>query len=383
LKIYKSSRGNSSRSDKIFMIVFLIIFAACFLPFLLKKAPETMEISEELKPGANNEFTPEPGEFFTVKDRPGIRLHYSSEALPVLTDDMIKSESVILYDRTADKVLYSRNADMRLYPASTTKIVTACVALRYLKPETELKVGSELGLIQPESSLAYLNEDSRLTLEDALYALLLPSGNDAAYVIAVNTARTVSGDSSMSDAEAVKYFAGLMNDEILEAGADNTHFEVPDGFHNPNHYTTAADLLKISIRSARYPLIAEIVSKEYRETNIITGQGYYWENGNCLVTNDNKYFLPFATGLKTGFTDEAGYCMSATAVEGGHDLIAVILHAPTLADRYTDASRLFWAVINPQKLLEPPETTPVTTDVSSESPEDNQEEQVPETEPAA
>lgn len=366
MKVYKSSDVKGNRSDKIFMIVFLVIFSLCFLPFLLKKATsdsKSAPVYIENQDGAVS-GPAQPDDLFTVNYKPGIRLRYSPDKPDILTDDMLSSEAVLLYDRTTNTVLYSKNEQMPLFPASTTKIMTACVALRYLKPDYRLKVGTELSLLQPESSLAYLRQGNELTLEDALYALLLPSGNDAAYTIAVNTARFVAEDPSMSDADAVKYFSDLMNDEAFEAGAEHTHFCIPDGYHDPFHYTTAEDMLKIAIRSADYPLISEVVSKPFRETTILSGEPFFWSNGNCLVTKDNEYYLPFATGLKTGFTDEAGYCMVATAKEGGHDLIAVTMKAPSLAGRYTDAAKLFYAVIDPSKLKEPKVTA------SAEPPEE-------------
>lgn len=378
MKVYKSSDSKGNFSDKIFMIVFLVIFSLCFLPFFLKKvnvsrqeaAPAYVDTQESDISGPG-----QPEEIFTVADKPGKRLHYSSESIDGLTDDIISSDAAILYDRTSDIVLYSKNAQIPVFPASTTKIVTACAALRYLKPDHRLTVGTELSMLQPESSLAYLRQGNELTLEDALYALLLPSGNDAAYVIAVNTARYVAEDPSMSDEEAVRYFAELMNDEAYEAGAEHTHFCVPDGYHDPFHYTTAEDMLKISIRSAEYPLIAEIVSRPFRETTILSGDTFYWSNGNCLVTNDNEYYLPFATGLKTGFTDEAGYCMAATASDGDHDLIAVIMKAPSLAGRYTDAAKLFYSVTSPSKFAES-----LVTTSAEQTPEPDNSEPEPKTE---
>ncbi|MCQ2465499.1 MAG: D-alanyl-D-alanine carboxypeptidase [Oscillospiraceae bacterium] len=383
MKIY-NSKNVKNKSDKIFMIAFLIIFAMCFLPFLLKKAPETRKETKQPASEDSGQEQLYTDAEFTVNDKPGIRIKYSDTNTTGLEEKMIGSDAVILYDRQTKTVLYSRNADKRLFPASTTKILTACAALRYLSPDTIITAGSELDFIEPDSSLAYINKDCRLTLEDALYGLLLPSGNDAAYIIAVNTARAASGNSSMTDEEAVKYFAGIMNDEALEAGAENSHFCVPDGYHTPEHYTTAEDMLKIAVHSAKYPLIAEICSQPDRETTIESGQGYYWENGNCLVVNNNKYYLPFATGLKTGFTDEAGYCMAATANQDGHDLVAVIMNAPSLSTRYTDAARMFWSVIDPVKLQESLVTTAVTTEPPADAPSaDSAGEQAPVTEPAA
>lgn len=357
MKLYRNSSGNgTNKSDKVFMIGFIIIFALCFLPFALKKvSPETENVLHITDESNNISGPSRPDDIITVAEKPGIEFNYAGN-LPDLTDEMLQSEAALVYDTDSNTILYSKNADKALFPASTTKILTACVALRHLPPDYQITVGSELELIQPDSSLAYLKTGNVLTLEDALYALLLPSGNDAAYVIAVNTARCVSKDSTMSDKDAVKYFCNLMNDEAVLAGADRTHFCVPDGYHDPFHYTTAKDLLRIAIIAREFPLISEIVKTPFHETKIISGESYYWTNGNLLVTGDTGYYLPFATGLKTGFTDEAGYCMVATASQNEKNLIAVTMNSPTLAGRYTDAAKLFYAVLDPAKLTEPAET---------------------------
>ena len=151
----------------------------------------------------------------------------------------------------------------------------------------------------------------------------------------------------MPNMDAVKYFADLMNDEALDAGAEDSHFVVPDGYYDPDHYTTPEDMLKIAIRSAQYPLIAEIGSSAEYEVTTSTGQSYSWENGNALIIPDDEFFLSFVTGLKTGFFDEAGYCMVATASQNGHDLISVIMKAPSAEVRYNDAAKLFWSVYDP------------------------------------
>ncbi|WP_049962853.1 D-alanyl-D-alanine carboxypeptidase [Ruminococcus sp. HUN007] len=335
------------RTDRIFFVGFLIIFMVCFLPFALKKKPALNE-TEKADPAAVQTDAP-----FTVADKPGIRLRYSRTPLQGIDYTVIRSDAAVLYDMTSGEVLFSKNPQKHLYPASMTKVLTACVALRYLEPSDELTVGSELDMLQPESSLAYLVKDTKITLEDALYGLLLPSGNDAAYTIAVNTARKVSNNPNMPNIDAVKYFAALMNDEALDAGAENSHFVVPDGYYDPDHYTTPEDMLKIAIRSAKYPLIAEIGAHAEYEAATSTGQSYSWENGNALVNPEDEFFLPFVNGLKTGFFDEAGYCMVATASENDHDLISVIMKAPSAEVRYNDVSKLFWSVIDPGHSLKP------------------------------
>lgn len=353
--------SKKNKNDGTFLIIFLFIFALCFTPLILKtlrdsnaETEPTIAYKNNLESENNSQNTQE---LSTVVRKPVIEFQYSENNT---IDDMsiIQSEAVLLYDKKTNTIICKKNSEKALFPASTTKIMTAYVALKYLPENYNLKVGSELSLLQPESSLAYLKEGSTISLEDALYALLLPSGNDAAYVIAVNTARYVS-ERIMTDKEAVNYFCTLMNRAAADAGALRTNFCNPDGYHDPFHYTTAEDLLRIAIKTTEYPLIAEIASAPFRETKIVSGEDYYWINGNCLVVNDNRYYLPFAKGLKTGFTDEAGYCMVATASDNDNDLIAIVMKAPSLAGRYTDAAKLFYSVIDPQKLIvtEPAETT--------------------------
>ena len=154
MKLYKSSGKNENKSDRIFMLLFLIIFAMCFLPFLLKK--ENLHNNKEAIPvnvEENDISGPDmPEKITSVQDKPGIRLHYSETNLNGITDDDISSAAALLYDRKTNTVIYSKNADSPIFPASTTKIMTACVALRYLEPDYPLKVGTELSLLQPVSN---------------------------------------------------------------------------------------------------------------------------------------------------------------------------------------------------------------------------------------
>jgi hypothetical protein len=117
---------------------------------------------------------------------------YIYEYLDTFDSAQVSAKSAILYDKTSNKILFEKNPDDRCYPASTTKLVTAIVALENVSPDTVYTVGTEIQLIGENSSTAFLVEGSALTLNDLIYAMLLPSGNDAAYTVAVNTARIVS-----------------------------------------------------------------------------------------------------------------------------------------------------------------------------------------------
>lgn len=351
------------------MIIFLVIFALCFVPFMIKSKNNKLNEKQTVK---NQPVTTTVSEETTTTpaqpEKTGINFIYKNSN--ILKSDDISSEAALLYDVSSNTVLFSKNKDKISFPASTTKIMTAYVALKYLPEDYIITVGPEITLIKPDSSTAYLSQGNVISLKDALHALMLPSGNDAAYTIAVNAARYVSEDTTMTDEDAVKYFCNLMNETAMEIGAENTHFCNPDGYHDLYHYTTAEDLLRIALKSAEIPLIAEISSAKYHHINIESGEEFFWSNGNSLIVPDSEYYVPFAKGLKTGFTDEAGYCMVATADYNGKELVAVIMKAGSVKQRYTDAANLLYSETEPDKIkIEEPvteqtQTATITTAVS-------------------
>lgn len=345
--------------NALIMIVLLAAFLVIFIPFVLSKDKEPQEplrmtvidTQEDEKSSSGYVTLENPA---TVEEKPVPEFNYSDELK--IDPGKLEAVSAVLYDVGSNTVIFRKNSQKAMFPASTTKIMTAVVALKYLPADYRITVGTELSLLSPESSLAYLNQGFVLTLEDALYALLLPSGNDAAYTIAANTARYVSKNSMMNDAQAVAYFCDLMNEEAERAGAFHTHFCNPDGYQDVFHYTTAEDMIRIAMLTSEYPLIAQIASAPFRETTLISGETRYWENGNLLVAKDSQYYVPYATGLKTGFTDEAGFSMVASASGNGHDLIAVVLKASSLKGRYTDAANMIYSLLEPAKAFPPPVT---------------------------
>lgn len=225
-------------------------------------------------------------------------------------------------DRT---LLYADRVNDRISPASITKLMTASVALKYLDPETEITVGSELDFVKPYSSLADIERGQKMTLRDILYGLLLPSGNDAAYTIAVNTARAVSPDGSrLSDKEAVDYFSKLMNEEAAGLGMENSHFCNPEGWDDEYCYTTAADLIRLGWHAYSNPVIRQTAATPQKICTFITGETYEWWNTNYLIYPDNDYYCPEATGLKTGTTEWAGNALISTFEKDGKTYICVV-----------------------------------------------------------
>src|SRR5690554_316766 len=247
----------------------------------------------------------------------------------------LEAEGAFLLDVDSDKILYTKNPDKPLYPASTTKIMTALLLLEHAPLDEIIVVGEEIDRIGADSSTADLEVGDRLTVAEMVYALMLPSGNDAAYTTAVHIGRKISGFEFLDIDQAVEAFVELMNRRARELGALNTNFMVPDGYHTPDHISTARDLALITLEACRNEFICQVVSSpEYH------WQGERWGNTNRLLQQDypNAYY-PWATGFKTGYTPQAGHCLISTASGGGRELLAVILKS-TGEERWQDMRRL-------------------------------------------
>ncbi|MDD6488543.1 MAG: D-alanyl-D-alanine carboxypeptidase [Clostridia bacterium] len=258
-------------------------------------------------------------------------------------DKNVTAEFIVLYDATTDEILYQRNADKKCYPASTTKMLTAIVSSAIIEPDTEITVGKEIELIGEDSSTAGLEVGEKMTFEMLMDALMLPSGNDAAYTIAVNAAKIYEENDKLSDKKAVSIFMNLVNDAAEQIGATETHFVTPDGWHDDNHYTSAKDLAKIAAYARTIPLVKNSVKKDYAEWTLKSGETVAWYNSNQLLLNDSGLYSKYVDGMKTGFTDEAGSSVVASATMNGHTLIAVVMNGESLYKKYDDANLLFKA----------------------------------------
>lgn len=253
----------------------------------------------------------------------------------------ISSPRIVLYDETHASVLYSRAAFDRCYPASLTKLMTAALLAENSTADETFTVGSELSLVDPESSTAGLKSGYQLTREQIIDALLLPSGNDAAYTIAAHVGRKVSGNPSMTDIEAVRAFVDLMNQTAQKIGATNTHFVNPDGIHSNDHYTCANDMLLIAENARKYDALKASMAKSSVHYTILSGQSVTWNNSNKIIDSKSPYYFNGATGMKTGFTDQAGYNIVASAQRSGVDLVAVVMGGPEPDSRWKDSDELF------------------------------------------
>lgn len=252
------------------------------------------------------------------------------------------SSACLLMEESTGKILYSKNANSIMYPASTTKIMTAILTLEKCNlSDTAVVSHNAVFSIPSGYSTASLVEGEVLTIEQLLNVLLIPSANDAAVVLAEHIAGSVEA------------FSDMMNSKAVELGCLNTHFVNPNGIHNENHYSTAYDLALIGRYAMQFPTFKEISFKT-RYTLPITN-AYSKEDRIFNTTNDlikpnyssspTNYYYKYATGGKTGYTDPAGQCIVATATKDNISLIAVTLHGDftedNLSQRALDCKALF------------------------------------------
>ena len=252
------------------------------------------------------------------------------------------SPACILMDQNSGKILYSKNANTKMYPASTTKIMTAILTLENCKLDDVATASHNAVYSIPYSySVATIQEGKELTIEQLLNVLLIPSANDAAVVLAEHIAGSVEA------------FAEMMNNKAVEIGCKNTHFVNPNGIHNEDHYSTAYDLALMGQYAMKFDVFRSIVSKT--SYALPATAKYDKEDRLFNTTNDlikknyssspRNYYYEYATGAKTGYTDAAKSCIVATATKNDVSLIAVVLHDSTtdagLSQRALDCKALF------------------------------------------
>ncbi len=242
-----------------------------------------------------------------------------------LADPEIGAAAAVLVDMSTDSVIYSRAMDEQRAPASLTKIMTALLALEAIeKGDATL----EEMIVAQDNCRQGLGEDSStagivpgmaLSLNELLYCTLLSSANEACNIIAARL------DGS------VEAFVEHMNTRAQELGCTNTHFSNANGLPADDHYSTAYDLYLITKEAIKHPLFLEICNeKSYQSAIPEINQGKPMENSNALINpnspyNVNNYVYEYASGVKTGYTRAAGYCLISTANKDGVNLVAVVL----------------------------------------------------------
>jgi len=222
----------------------------------------------------------------------------------------VSAQAAILLECESGQVVYEKSSQTRLPMASTTKIMTALVAIESADLSMAVSIPTEA--VGVEGSSVYLTAGETLTMEELLYAMMLESANDAAAAIAC----TIGG--------SIDSFAALMNEKAAALGLKDTHFTNPHGLDNPEHYTTAADLARLTAYALKNPTFAAIVSTYKKTIPLKDGEG------TRLLLNHNRMLKQWedVIGVKTGFTKHSGRCLVSAARQNGVQMVAVTLNAP-------------------------------------------------------
>lgn len=337
-KKYKKSRV---RLDRIFLCIFILAIVLGLTIYVLHYKNTTsihINVSDTFKNIRATMFCDDIQE--TPKEDTSISLDFQENLLTNVQPDDLSAQYVYALDSSNGQILFDKNSTSKCYPASTTKILTSIVAIESINLDTTFTVGNEINLAEEGSSLAYLVQGEEISLKDLLYGLMLPSGNDAAYTIAVNVARILTGNPILTDNEAVTYFVNLMNEKAQEIGMVNSHFEVPDGYHNKNHYVTAQDMMRLLIYAQRVDILKQVASTQSYSTTALTGQEHTWINTNKLLDQNSSYYYEGVNGFKTGFHDDAGNCLIVTANINSREVFLIIMKSETDDTRYQDATTL-------------------------------------------
>jgi D-alanyl-D-alanine carboxypeptidase (penicillin-binding protein 5/6) len=269
---------------------------------------------------------------------------------PFGTPPTIAARAAFLFDADTGLILFSQDADEELPQASCTKVMTALIAIERLPLDHVITAGADAhALVNPDSSYMGLDVGEKLTLQDLLYGLILPSGNDAAVAIADGVAGSVPA------------FVALMNQRAAQLGLTHTHFVTPNGLDAPGHYTTARDLAVLSAIALRNPIFRQIVSiRRYSIPKTSDHKAYSLVSGNDLLPGALSPY-PGAIGVKPGYTGPAGFCMAFAAIRHGHLIVGAVLKDPSWQVRIVDMRALLDWGFQQEGLPPAPSPTPWTS----------------------
>ncbi|MCD8355362.1 MAG: D-alanyl-D-alanine carboxypeptidase [Clostridia bacterium] len=275
----------------------------------------------------------------TQADDAAVEEEETDDKSPVITID---AKASILVNAETGEIIHAENEKEKEYPASTTKVMTALLVLEKCSLSDVVTMQeSDFIDVNNGASNAGLKVGEQITVENLLYCLLLPSGNEAANALA-----RVTGGS-------VDEFVQMMNDRAKELGCVNTHFANPNGLHDDNHYTCAYDLYLIAqqaMQNSTFTTIVNTAQKKLPATNMNAERIIYTTN-HLILSSYSSIYYDNCYGIKTGHTSQAGYCLVSYAKQSGYTYYSVILGANAgsgeYAGSFTETKRLFeWAFDN-------------------------------------
>lgn len=256
---------------------------------------------------------------------------YFDESNPLaLSEEYLYAKSALVIDAISGNVLFELNADAKMYPASTTKIMSLLVALEYTDIDEIITIPESAADIAKDSSLVPVFAGEQMSMRDLLYGLMIRSGNDAANAVA----ELHSG--------SVNAFVARMNEKAAQLGMSNTHFTNPHGYHDERHYSSARDLATVTRSGLTDQIFCEIVTCLAYTLPQTTLRGpLQLSNTYEIFDPDSPYYINGAAGVKSGFTNAAGFCYVGAAQRDGKTLIAVLLNAQGRNRGWMDLRKLF------------------------------------------
>ena len=276
----------------------------------------------------------------------------------------VTAKKAFVYDCGSKDFLYMKSEpDAKLYPASIAKLMNAYTALKILSTDAVLTMGADISALVPiDTSKAYLYNGDRLTFENALKAMLVPSGSDAAHLIAVSAGRVMTNNHSLPAQEAENVFVEEMNRQAAGLGLVNTHFVNCDGYSDYYHYSCMADLVTIATVCLDTPVIRDTVCSGSVTLHYADGRSRTLISTNYLLNTNSVYYRPDARGLKTGTTNAAGACLLAAFWVNGRYLLVGVFQCYDNNARYSSAVKLFdtYSGYVPPAPPPPPATEPST-----------------------
>lgn len=256
----------------------------------------------------------------------------------------LNSEAAIVMDAKTGQVIFQKNAFKRKYPASITKILTTLVALEKGDLSSTITMSEDaVTKIDSDSSRIYLDVGEQINFEDALYAVMLASANEAAWGVAEHIAGSL------------EEFCNMMNEKAASLGCLDTHFVNANGLSDDNHYTTAYDMALITreaINNEKFCQITATTTYEIPPTNKLDEPRNIYQ-GNRLIQSDSEYYYQYCNGGKTGYTNAAGGTLVAWGEKDGKKLICVTMKTAGNAENYTDTKELFEYCFNNYEYIEP------------------------------
>ncbi|MBE5932103.1 MAG: D-alanyl-D-alanine carboxypeptidase [Lachnospiraceae bacterium] len=301
------------------ILIFVLVFLSPHgLPIAYAEEVTDTEFVEESSESTESED--ETTEEFAVEEK-------DENGFPVIT-----CQSAIVMDAKTGQVIYEKDAYSKQFPASTTKIMTALIALEHGNMSDTL-VMSENAIwgIDRDSSNIGLDVGEKISMLDGMYAILMSSANE----VCVATAEHISGS---TDA-----YVALMNEKAKELGCTSTNFVNVNGLHHENHYTCAYDLAIMARAALGNPTFREMSACTYYEvppTNVINDTRYLWQN-NELICETSDYYYSYCTGGKTGFTDQAGGTLVSWASYNDMELICVVMNTQPKNNIFADSIKLY------------------------------------------